>query len=97
MECRKKEVKVCQRREVSSEYSLPHALLGHVSRWPPIFSERRLKHKAAQLVGPLKLGGSLSQCLLSEVGLYVCDLNVSVLHVQCLWINLHEYNLQFTA
>ena len=70
------------------QYSLPHALSGHVSRLPPILRKWCLKNKMAEFVHPLKLRYSLFQRLFSKIWLHMGDLNVGLVQVQGLHIHL---------
>lgn len=63
----------------TGENGFPHALSGDISLLLfPFSGKRSLKHKSAQVVGSLKQGRSLVQCLSREVRLHVCDLDVGV-------------------
>lgn len=82
---------MCTKRpelRLTGQYGAPLALFLHISMFLPRQSERRLKHKAFDVVVPLEICPFFLLLLLIKVGHYICHLNVGKLGVQIFGIHL---------
>lgn len=73
---------------LTGQYGASLALLLHISMFPPWQSERRLKHKAIDVMMPLKICPFFLLFFLVKVGDHVRHLNVGKLGVQVFGIYL---------
>lgn len=82
----------CERRNwtLTGQYGASLALLLHVAVFLPRQSERRLEHKAVDVVMPLEIGHFLLLLLLIEVGHHVGHLDVGELWVQVFRVDLQH-------